>query len=129
MKFTIAICLIFTHYVCGAPCIRVNEPALHILTIEKLRKFYKHTKSFTSSETPQITQPTCRIIYNKRFVKRYRKAQRLLKAWLQSNEVHAGFCRYKLAQYILILNILSIPGLQPIFLYLRFLKFKAAKYL
>ena len=104
MKFTIAICLIFTHYVCGAPCIRVKEPALHISTIEKLRKFYKLTKSFTASETPQITQPTSRIIYNKRFVKRYRKAQRLLKAWLQSNEVYANFCRYKQAQHILILN-------------------------
>ena len=104
MKFTIAICLIFTHYVCGAPCIRVNEPALHSSTIEKLRKFCKHTKSFTTSETPQITQPTSRIIYNKRFVKQYRKAQKLLKAWLQSNEVYAGFCRYKLAQHILILN-------------------------
>ena len=129
MKFTIAICLIFTHYVCGAPCIRVNEPALHILTIEKLRKFYKHTKSFTSSETPQITQPTCRIIYNKRFVKRYRKAPKLLKACLQSNEVFAGCYRYKLAQHILYLTTPSISGLQPIFLCLRFLKFKAAKYL
>ena len=104
MKFTIAICLIFTHYVCGDSCIVEKEPALHISTIEKLRKFYKHTKSFTTSETIQITQPTSRIIYNKRFVKRYRKAQRLLKAWLQSDEVYASFCRYKLAQHILILN-------------------------
>ena len=104
MKVTIAICLIFTHYVCGDPCIYGKEPTLHISTIEKLRKFYKHTKSFTTAETPQITQPTSRIIYNKRFVKRYRKAQRLLKAWLQSDEVYASFCRYRLAQHILILN-------------------------
>ena len=104
MKFTITICLIFTHYVCGDPCIVEKEPALHISTIEKLRKFCKHTKSFTTAETPQITQPTSRIIYNKRFVKRYRKAPKLLKAWLQSNEVFAGCYRYKLAQHILILN-------------------------
>ena len=104
MKFTIAICLIFTHYVCGAPCIVKKEPALHISTIEKLRKFYKHTKSFTTAETQQITQPTISIIYNKRFVKRYRKAQRTLSACLYSNETNAGFCRYKLAQHILILN-------------------------
>ena len=104
MKFTIAICLIFTHYVCGAPCIVEKEPALPISTIEKLGKFYKHTKSFTTAETPQIAQPASRIIYNKRFVKRYRKAPKLLKAWLQSNEVYAGCCRYKQAQHILILN-------------------------
>ena len=91
MKFTIAICLIFTHYVCGDPCIVEEEPALHISTIEKLRKFCKHTKSFTTAETPQITQPSSRKIYNKRFIKRYRKAPKLLKAWLQSNEVYAGF--------------------------------------
>ena len=104
MKFTIAICLIFTHYLCGNTCIAGNEQALHISTIEKLGKFCKHTKSFTTSETPQIAQLTSRIIYNKRFVKRYRKAQRLLKAWLQSDEVYAGCCRYKQAQHILILN-------------------------
>ena len=104
MKFTIAICLIFTHYVFGAPCMVENEPALHISTIEKLREFYKHTKYFTTAETPQIAQPASRIIYNKRFVKRYRKAPKLLKAWLQSNEVYAGFCSYKLAQHVLILN-------------------------
>ena len=104
MKFTIAICLIFTHYVCGDTSIYGKEPALPISTIETLSKFYKHRKSFTRSETPQITQPTSRIIYNKRFVKRYRKAPKLLKAWLQSNEVYGSFCRYKLAQHILILN-------------------------
>ena len=104
MKFTITICLIFTYYVCGDTCIGEKEPALHISTIEKLSKFYNHTKSFATAETPQITQPTSRIIYNKRFVKRYRKAQKLLKAWLQSNEVFAGCYRYKLAQHILILN-------------------------
>jgi hypothetical protein len=104
MKFIIAICLIFTHYVCGDPCISGKEPALHISTIENLRKLYKHTKSFTTAETPQIIQPTSRIIYNKRFGKRYRKAPKLVKACLQSNEVYAGFCRYKLAQHILILN-------------------------
>jgi hypothetical protein len=104
MKFTIAICLIFTHYVCGDPCIVEKEPALHSSTIEKLRKFYRHTKSFTTAETPQIAQPTSRIINNKRFVKRYRKGPKLVKAWLQINEVYASFCRYKLEQYILILN-------------------------
>ena len=64
MKFTIAICLIFTHYLCGDTCIVGKEPALHISTIEKLRKFYKHTKSFTTAETPQITQPAALFTTN-----------------------------------------------------------------
>lgn len=65
---------------------------------------FKKTEPLTVVKTPKNIHKSSRIIYNKRFVKRYRKAQRLLKAWLQSNEEYAGFCRYKLAQHILILN-------------------------
>jgi len=98
MKFTITICLIFTHYVCGGPCIVEKDTYLNIATIETLENFYKHTTSLAIFETLQITQPTSRIIYNKRFVKRYRKAQRLLTACLQSNMANASFCRRKTAQ-------------------------------
>ena len=104
MKFTIAICLIFTHYVCGDTCIVEKEPSCNIAYVETLSNIYKTTTFVAVCETPQITQATSRIIYNKRFVKRYRKAPKLVKAWLQSNEVYAGCYRYKLPQHKLILN-------------------------
>lgn len=104
MKSFITICLILTHYVCGGPFIAVKETAHLIPTIETFSNLYKHTTSFTTSATAQLTQPASRINYNKRFAKRYRKAHRLLKAWLQSNESHAWLCSYKLAQHIQLVN-------------------------
>ena len=100
MKFIIAICLIFTHYVCGNTCIVEKESALPITTIEKLRKFYKNTKSFTTAETPKINQQTRRTYYNKRFVKRYPKTQRLLAICLQSNITSATFYKQKTAKIL-----------------------------
>ena len=111
MKFTIAICLIFTHYVCGGPCIVEKDTYLNIATIETLENFYKHTTSLAIFETLQITQPTSRIIYNKRFVKRYRKAQRLLNVCLQSTETNTSFCWYNTWQNIQSINRLFNPWL------------------
>ena len=111
MKFIITICLIFIHYVCGAPCIAEKDTDLNIATTKTLDKFYKNTTSQIISETPQITQPSSRITYNKRFVKRYRNSQRLLNVCLQSTETNTSFCRYNTWQNIQSINHLFNPWL------------------
>jgi len=111
MKFIITICLIFTHYVCGAPCVVEKDTFFNTATIETPCKFYKQTTQLKSTETPQITNPSSRITYNKRFVKRYRKAQRLLTACLQSNETNTGFCWCETSQKIQVINHAFNPWL------------------
>jgi len=100
MKFTIAICLIFTHYVCGAPCIVEKDTCVTTFANVNFSNFYSDTRPSVISTTEQTINKTTRIIYNKRFAKRYRKAQRLLTTCLQSNLTNATFYNQKATQNI-----------------------------
>jgi len=100
MKFTIAICLIFTHYVCGAPCIVEKDTCVTTFANVNFSNFYSDTRPSVISTTAQTINTTIRIIYNKRFAKRYRKAQRLLTTCLQSNLPNTVFYNHKAAQNI-----------------------------
>jgi len=100
MKFTIAICLIFTHYVCGAPCIVEKDTCVTTFTNVNFSNFYSDTRPSAISTTEQTINKTTRIIYNKRFVKKYRKAQRLLTNCLQSNAIDDFFYNNKATQNI-----------------------------
>lgn len=115
MKFLIIICLIFTHYLCGTPCVVENGTFLHTAISKAPNKAYKHITFLTIAETPQITNTPSHVFYNKRFAKRYRKVQKLLTARLQCNNVYAGFCRYKTLQNKQVANHSFNPWL-PIYL-------------
>ncbi len=100
MKFTIAICLIFTHYVCGAPCIVEKDTLLNTSANVNFSSFYRDTSPSAISTPPQTLYKISRIIYNKRFAKRYPKTQRLLAICLQSNITNTAFYKQKTAKII-----------------------------
>ena len=113
MKFIITICLIFTYYLCGGPCVVEKNTFFNIATIEMPGNFFKQTSPLLILETLQITQPTTQIISYKRSAKRYRKAHRLPTACLQNNETNTGFCWCKTSQKIQVINHAFNPWLTP----------------
>ena len=100
MKFTIAICLFFTHYVCDDSCTVEKEPLLNTSANVNFSSFYSDTSPSAISTSPQTLYKTSRIIYNKRFAKRYPKTQRLLAICLQSNIPNTAFYKQKTAKII-----------------------------
>lgn len=100
MKFTIAICFIFIHYLCCSQCIVEKDTSLTTSAIVIFSSFYSDTKPSAISKTAQNINKTTRIIYNKRFAKRNRKAQRLLTTCLKSNAIDDSFYNQKATQNI-----------------------------
>ncbi len=100
MKFTLAICLLFTHYVCGSPCTIAEDTSSDTSAIIIFNSTLSNIKPTVISQAAQSLYKTYQIHNYKHSLKRYRKAPKLLTICLQSNIKNAAFSNQNTAKNI-----------------------------